>query len=276
MPDQWTPARLVLHIGVQKTATTAMQQFLQANARALRPFLTVYTPRKGSPAQHLGRKAIDYTLAPSDQTEADFVAAIEAMKQVLDRVTGTVLISHENLVGAPPGSFGQPRLYPFIDRIVGLLDRHFAPYRPEYAYYTREMPAWKRSVHNQIVKTDGYLGDWDEYAALVAPITGWDAFHDRLCAAAGADRVTRFRLEDQIDARRPGLQLLRHLGVPEKRLERLDPINGLRNESLNAGALEFMRRANAAGFAPHILTRLGSLVASSQPLFSPTVAVTRD
>src|SRR5690606_21741691 len=155
--------------------------------------------------------------------EAEFVAAIQAMKAVLDTETGPVLISHENLVGAPPGSFGQPQLYPHIARIVALLDTHFAPYRPEYVYYTREMAGWKRSVHNQIVKTDGYAGTWDEYQALVSGIDGWDDFHARLCAAAGADRVRRFRLEDQEARDRPGQQMLRALGVPERRLAKLSP-----------------------------------------------------
>lgn len=276
MSDQWRPARLVLHVGVQKTATTAAQLFLQANAKALRPWVTVHTPRKGTPTQTLGRKAIDYTLEPGAQTEADFVAAIGAVKAVLETETGTVLISHENLVGAPPGSFGQTRLYPFIDRIVALLDEHFAPYRPEFVYYTREMAAWKRSVHNQIVKTDGYQGTWEEYQALVAPITGWDDFHARFCAAAGAARVTRFRLENQEARDRPGQQMLRHLGVPDRALARLSPIKAPANESLNAGALEFMRRANGEGFGPHVRTRLAALVAGSQTLFSTSVGLTQE
>ncbi|WP_334195151.1 hypothetical protein [Pararhodobacter sp.] len=276
MSDQRGPARLVLHIGLQKTATTAAQQFLQANAAALKPWLTLFTPRKGTPAQQLGRKAFDYTQAPSAESEAAFVAAIRAMKAVLDQTSGTVLISHENLVGAPPGAFGETQLYPFIGRIVALLDAHFAPYRPEFVYYSRDMASWKRSLHNQIVKTDGYTGTWDTFQAMAAPIADWEGFHARLCAAAGAERVTAFRLENQVSRDRPGQQLLRHLGVPDRLLARLAPISGLRNESLNAGALEFMRRANAAGFSPHTLTRLGTLVAASQSLFSPSVVLTQE
>ena len=276
MSEQWAPARLVLHIGAQKTATTAMQLFLHANEGALRPWVTVHTPRKGTPTQVLGRKAIDYTLAPSAETEADFVAAILAMKQVIDGETGTVLISHENLIGAPPGSNGETQLYPFIGRIVALLDQHFAPYRPEYVYYTREMAGWTHSVHNQIVKTDGYQGTWEDYQTLAAGLEDWDGFHARLCAAAGAERVTRFRLEDQIDRARPGLQLLRHLGVPERRERKLSPVSGTINQSLNPGALEFMRRVNAEGLAPHVRNKLGALVARSQNLFSTSVGLTQD
>ncbi|WP_461475868.1 hypothetical protein [Pararhodobacter aggregans] len=276
MSDQQGPRRLVLHIGVQKTATTAAQQFLQANAAALKPWLTLFTPRKGTSAQQLGRQAFEYSRAPSAESEAGFIEAIRAMKAELEQTTGTVLISHENLVGAPPGSYGETQLYPFIGRIVALLDAHFAPYRPEFVYYTRDMAGWKRSLHNQIVKTDGYTGTWDAFQTMAAPIADWDGFHARLCAAAGPDRVTAFRLENQVSRDRPGQQMLRYLGVPEKQLARLEPVVGARNESLNAGALEFMRRANAAGFNPYNLTKLGVLVAASQSLFSPSVVLTQE
>lgn len=268
MVDRRAKRRVFVHIGVQKTASTAIQSLLAHNAKALAPYLTVFTPWLGTPAQLIGRKAIDFTFNPTPQTEAAFVTAIGDLRTVFDAASGPFLISHENLVGAPPGSMGEARFYPHIGRLVALLDTHLAPYRPEYLYYTREMDAWKRSVHNQIVKTDGYAGTWADYRALTAPITAWEDFDTRLRAAAGDARVTRLALEDEPDETRPGLQLLRAAGVPEAVLSTLVPVAERRNESLNAGALEFMRRVNAAGFAPHVRYRLAQVVMAGQPLFA--------
>lgn len=275
MADRIALPRLILHIGVQKTASTAVQNFMGQNKSALAPWLTVFTPWRGTPAQLLGRRAIDYTFNPTPKAETALIAAIRDMRAVLDE-QGPCLISHENIVGAAPGSMGETRFYPHIGRIVALLDTHLAPHRPHYVYYSREMAGWKRSVHNQIVKTDGYAGTWDEYRALTDSITGWDDFDQRLRGAAGADRVTRLRLEDEPDTTRPGQLLLRAAGVPDAVLSTLRPLDSRRNESLNPGSLEFMRRVNAEGFAPGVRYRLGQLVAASQPLFSPSVDATRD
>jgi len=276
MAERSTTPRLILHIGVQKTASTAVQNFMGQNKAALAPYLTVFTPWRGTPSQLLGRRAIDYTFNPTPETESALVAAIGDMRAVLDAQTGPCLISHENLVGAAPGSMGETRLYPYIDRILALLDTHLAPFRPHYVYYSREMAGWKRSVHNQIVKTDGYAGTWDDYRAQTDHITRWDDFDQRLRAAAGTDRVTRLRLEDEPDTNRPGQLLLQAAGVPASVLSTLRPLDSRRNESLNAGSLEFMRRVNAEGFAPGVRYRLGLLVAACQPLFSPSVDATRD
>lgn len=276
MVDTEHAPRVILHIGAQKNASKSMQAFLAKNREALAPFVRVFTPLRGTPSQRLGRKALDFSIDPTPETEAAFVAAIGDMRDVLSAKSGTCLISHENLIGAMPGSMGETGLYPRIARIVALLIRGLAPFRLHFAYYTRDLASWKRSVHNQAVKTDGCTGSWDAYAAETAHITGWDGFDARLRAAAGNQAVSRLRLENEADPMRPGQQLLRLAGVPDPVVARLKAIKGRRNESLNAGALEFMRRVNADGFAPHIRHRLGLLVAQSGPLFSTSLGLTRD
>jgi hypothetical protein len=276
MTDTALQPRLILHIGVQKTASTSMQGFLAQNRKALASEVRVFTPWRETPAQLLGRRALDFSTDPSPRTEANFVTAIGTMRAVLTKETGTCLISHENLVGAMPGAAGANGFYANIDRIIAVLDRELAPLRPHYVYYTRDMAAWKRSVHNQAIKTDGYVGRWTDFMAETAQITDWGDFDARLRAAAGPDRVTQLRLEDEVDPTRPGQQLLRLAGVTDRMLTRLKPMSERRNEGLNAGALEFMRRVNAEGFTPHIRYRLGLLIAQSQSLFSTSVGLTRD
>lgn len=47
------PGRLIIHCGVQKTASTAFHHFLQRNHAALHPWLNFRTPEKGSPTRDL-------------------------------------------------------------------------------------------------------------------------------------------------------------------------------------------------------------------------------
>jgi len=266
--DRTPPGRLIIHCGVQKTASTALHHFVQRNRAQLAPHVEILTPVKGSLTRDLGRLCAQYSL--NDTHEPALVAKIEELRDELLAQGGTCVISHENIPGAMPGRGGVVTLYPRIERILELFETHFAPFRPEYVFYTREMPAWKVSVHNQAVKSDGYPGRLESFLAETAECGGWDELQQRVERVIGADRVQFLALEDEPDRSRPGQQLLRLAGVPEDVMSGLVPLTGAHNESLNAGALEFLRLVNGLDLPRPSRRALAELVRKSQELFMKT------
>ncbi|GKY86164.1 hypothetical protein [Sinisalibacter aestuarii] len=264
-----TDRRVILHLGVQKTASTALHHFLKRNEEALAPHLMVRTPRQGTPTQRMGRAAVDYSLEPTPEREAAFVACIRELRDEILADDRPVLVSHENLPGAMLGNPGVTTLYPMIGQLLALLDAHLAPLVPHYVLYTRDMAAWKRSAYNQSVKTDGYPRSFEAFLTETAECGTWEGLSARIAAQIGASRFTRFRLEDEADQLRPGQQLLTLAGLDAATLAALDPIAHRPNESLAPGALEFMRLVNETGLAPGPRMKVMRLVMNNPALFAP-------
>ena len=95
----------------------------------------------------------------------------------------------------------------------------------------------------------------------------WDGLGDRMRAQVGPDRVRFFRVEDESEPGKPGLQLLRHAGLSEADIAALSPLAGRRNPSLNAGALEFLRLVNGLGLERKARAGIAELVTANQSLF---------
>ncbi len=259
--------RLIVHCGVQKTASTSLHHFLQRNAEVLADVLEVLTPARGTLTRRLGRAAMQFSLDPSPERQAVLSGLAASLRDGLRGGEVPVLLSHENLAGAMMGKGGVVTLYPRFEKIMDLLDAALAPYVPEYVIYTREMSDWKRSVHSQAVRSDGYPGSLGAFLEETAGCGTWEDLAERMVAHAGERRVRVFRLEDEIDETRPGLQLLRHAGVPETRLAALRPLSGRRNRGLNAGALEFVRLLNGLNLDVPARARIVDLVSANQNLF---------
>lgn len=262
------PRQVTLHIGVQKTASTALHHLLKLNAEALAPQLMVRIPKPGTPTQQMGRAAVDFSLDPSDERRAHLVSKIEAVRSEIEASSDPALISHENLPGAMLGNPGVTTLYPMLETLLELYERHLAPFVPRYVFYTREMSAWKKSVYNQAVKTDGYAGTLDAFISETADCGSWESLADRIRAALGGDRVAVLALEDELDQTRPGQQLLRFAGLSDAQIADLKPLAWRANQSLGPGALEFMRQVNAAGLGPKPRMKVMNLVIDNPSLFA--------
>jgi hypothetical protein len=259
--------RLIVHCGVQKTATTSFHHFAARNRAALAPLAEVLTPVKGSPTRDLGRAAMAFSLDPSTANAARLSKCAATLREALMTGAGTVIVSHENLPGAMIGNGGVVALYPLLERIVGILEQEFAPLVPEYVFYTRNMEGWKTSVYNQAVKSDHYPRSRAEFLTETAECGDWDDLQSRMRALVGADRVRFFRLEDEADHNRPCTQLLRHAGIPDATLAALAPMEKRANPGLNAGALEFMRLLNGLGLARPARRQVAGLIRANQSLF---------
>lgn len=266
-----TQRRLIIHCGVQKTATTAFHHFMQRNRDALSARLDILTPERKSLTRALGRSAAQFSLDPGDETEQAFVSNICAVREHLLQSDGQdpVILSHENLPGAMLGRGGETELYPVLPRILRRLEKHLAPFRPHYVFYTREMDAWKRSVYNQAVKSDACAWTLQEFLEETKHCGTWQELESTVSYEIGADRVRFFRLQDEVEEHRPGTQLLRFAGLDDAEIAALEPLQRRPNQSLNAGALEFMRLLNASDLPRNARKPVVDLVVRNQPLFSP-------
>lgn len=262
---------MIIHCGVQKTASTSLQRFLRRNVRALRPDLTVLTPETGANWRNLGHAAMQYSL-DEPGAEDRLAAAIDALRERLMQGDGPILVSYENLPGAMIGKGGVVTLYPRLERILELLETGLAPLRPDYVFYTREMESWKRSVYAQAVKTDGYQGTLSRFLEETADCGDWDGLRARAVARLGDDRVRFLALEDEADTARPGQQMLRFCGLAPYRIAALEPVRR-RNTGLKPGAVELLRQINELDFDTDTRARLVDLVAANPKLFSRREAV---
>lgn len=262
--------RLILHLGVQKTGTTSLQRFLEANAAGLADILILRTPRDAAVMRPLGRACIAYSLGPEKDLAARLRVAFEDVLGTLPAGPQTVLISHENMAGAMPGNGGETRLFPALPRIVRLLDEVAREhgFSAEFAFYTRRMTMWKPSVWAQAIRTDGYCGTRAEFDQATAALPGWGDLERRLADVAGPGRLHRLRLEDETDPHRPGRQLLALAGVPAERQASLTPIAAPAMERLSEASTEFLRRLNKLSLAPHAQQKVVDLVSRAQDLFA--------
>lgn len=257
--------RLIVHLGVQKTGSTAIQRHLRRNETMLSGRLVVRTPEEGSPMRPLGRAAIAFSLSPSGDGARTVRGAFRAVLDTLPPNGLPVLISHENLAGAMPGNGGETRLYPALPQIAALLQQEATDFAVDFVIYTRNQGDWRSSVWAQAVRTDGYRRSLAEFETETAGLADWNDLVGRMASGPG---VTRFRLEDEDDPRRPGRQLLRHAELEDAQIDTLQPLDGPTNRRLNGGATEFLRRLNGLSLNPHAHGRIVDLVARAEHLFT--------
>lgn len=258
---------MILHCGVQKTGSTALHRYLERNRDALAGRLEVLTPVRKSLTQRLGRAAMQFSLEPDSERRAALAGLAREMGEHLADGQGNVLISHENFPGAMIGKRGVTTLYPHLEEILAVLEEGLAPFRPEVAFYVRDMDAWKKSVFNQAVKSDHYPRSEADFRAETEACGTWADLEARAVAALGRARVTLLRLEDETDPAHPGTQLLRHAGLNAKEVAALALGPRRANQSLNPGALEFLRQVNGLGLDQPVRRKLADLVAANQALF---------
>jgi hypothetical protein len=265
--DKSVKRRLIIHCGVQKTGSTSLHHLVARNRAALSRDLEILTPAKGSLMRDLGHTAMQFSIDPSADLSARLIRLTRDLRDRLQTGSGTVLLSHENLPGAMIGKAGVGTLYPRLERIIGLLQTHLAPLEPEFVFYTRDMADWKSSVYNQAVRSDHYRHSRAEFLRATAACGTWESLKQRMLALAGPERVRFFRLEDETDEGLPGSQLLRHAGQSGTDLAALTPLGGPANQSLNSGALEFLRLVNGLGLERKARARIADLVSCNTSLF---------
>lgn len=262
------PRRVILHCGVQKTASTSLHRFMRRNRSALSRWIDVHGPTRRTLVRDMGHIAMQFSLDPTNDREDQLAETLRALRDRLMTGTSPVLLSHENLFGAMIGKGGVVTLYPYMERIVALINANLAPIKPEFVYYTREMTSWKQSVYGQAVTSDHYTQPRDVFLQETANCGSWDDMHARLVTLVGETHVQRYRLENETDDSRPGVQLLNYVGLSDDDIAGLVPMGGRRNQGQSAGALEFLRLVNALGLGPRPHAKIAGLITSNPTLFA--------
>ncbi len=267
MTSTSSPRRVIVHIGAQKTGSTSMHHFLARNRAQLASRLEIRVPEKGSLTRELGRTCALYSMRPAKHEE-DLIRLISQVRSELEADDRVCILSHENICGAMMGRADVREVFPRLSDIIGLFERHLAPFEPDYVLYTREMAGWKRSVHNQAVKSDGYAKSLDRFLQETENCRGWCSVRSEMEALVGEERVRVFALEDETAPDRPGRQLLKFAGLSDADIDALEPLAGRSNQSLNPGALEFMRQLNELSLAQPARKQVAELIKTNQTLFS--------
>ena len=161
------PQRLVVHLGLHKTATTSLQEFLAANAR---PLLA-----GGASYPKLNRMRSDLTPLICSMAKGDRAA----LQRFVDKVRQPVLLlSDENILGAPGDILGGA-LYPFAEnRIRKLCDQFdrlpialFVTLRAPAAFLGSMYCEYLR--HNPYLRFEDYVLGFDLRGFSYAEVFDW-------------------------------------------------------------------------------------------------------
>lgn len=260
--------RMIVHLGVHKTGSTAIQRHLYRNSAALADRLVIRTPELNKPIHGLGRAAMRFSLNQSSDCEAVLKLAFADLLDDLPANDLPVLISHENIAGAPPGSAGTEQLYPAMPKIAALLKKWARDFDLSFVFYSRGMKSWRHSLWAQIVRSEGYVKTLAEFEDDISGLAGWGDLNKRMVRSVGASHVHRLRLEDEADRCHPGSQLLRHAGIGSQDISALPQYSGDAHERLRPAATEFIRQVNGLSLEPHARREVVELAAYAQNLFT--------
>jgi hypothetical protein len=148
------PETLILHLGLHKTATTALQDFLAAESRAL--------AARGVACPKLARMRSDVTPLVVSAAKPDRAA----LKRFVDKVRQPVLLlSDENMIGAPGDLLGGA-LYPYAENRIRRVCEQFAGRRVRLFLTLRSPAAFLASMYCEYLRHNPWRS-FEEYVAGV-------------------------------------------------------------------------------------------------------------
>jgi len=254
---------LIIHIGVHKTGSTAIQHFFWRHDEALRERGVLY-PRAGRPADpqvHFGHHDVPWALTGSREAPAGTVE--ELRQEIAASPFQTVVISSEEF----------DRL---DDRAVAAL-REALPWPARIVFYYRRQSAILQGAYGTQVIAYGDLQPIDDYARDANLALDFTALAQRWAAAFGREAIVALPYRRELF---PGGNIVPHflaatgledLPVPED--ETFDY-----NPSLPWYAVETIQRLWASGLPQDVVRRtLGALItvcrgASTRNPFMPPSA----
>lgn len=233
--------RMVWHLGFQKTGTTSFQEMNRLNDETLRWYMAVFQKRARTRGLCEASLAWLENPKPIRRQRLDDELRLMATKA---RRWGqkAVLISDENLIGWE--NFNETgHVFDAAARLIAAIEETLPEEDHHFVFYTRDFDAWLASAYNQVVKFSFETRSWDEWLAAVPFEKDWQAHEASIRAAARAPVEFRDMLEDGREGLPMGGRILALAGMERA------AIDGLarpprQNESLNPGALEFMRNLN--------------------------------
>ncbi|MEE9427169.1 MAG: hypothetical protein V3V25_03380 [Paracoccaceae bacterium] len=197
--------RIIVHAGFHKTATSSLQDFLQQNRAALKPYLDYYGK---ADFQNAGARARLYGQRPFPWRRYQFRRALRRFLAGISDA-GTIVLSRETFSGVMPGhrdifrrtiaGYSKSAI-PLAHDIVQELQIRFGQASDiQFLYTTRAQSPWIRSVYGHLLRSihlrDDFAGFRRKFVTLPDPETEAQV----IAAALAPTAVFIARLEDFVD-----------------------------------------------------------------------------
>lgn len=268
--EQKRPRRIIIHLGLPKTGTTTIQEFFSINKTSLKQFIAV------SPKDNLTKSTRKWALRSARWRGVPrWIARTGyniALKQLVSKVKtldfNTLVISDETLVGFQAKNLLSKDISCIIANTKCLV-KAFSEFQVEYVAYTRENPAWMRSLYNQdfkrrrtVLSYTQWLSNYPENNSAIKVIKSLEN-------ALGANKLHVFSMESEISSGlRLGGSILRLAGLDDQYIMSLI-MPELKNQSLPDSAIKLLRKFHSNPIFKGIVYRiLAKIVIATPELFA--------
>ncbi len=242
-----SPEKIILHCGLPKTGTTAMQNWCAENREKLLEFGVDY------PAVEI-REDIGPITNDRTPKHGILIGALRSgnMDKVKALISGAeapvLLLSTEGLSN---------HFYKFPEENLAKLRECFAGIPVELFLVYRDKPKWLKSLWNQaIISYPGTPATFEEYAQLpiVRRLADWEQLKADMMESYGASHVEEVTLEEN-GWRIP---LMDYLNIED--FEESESSEGQHNVSLGSDVLEFIRQMNQMRLGPNVRLAMFGLI----------------
>lgn len=232
---------VTLHLGAHRTATTSFQHYLRENEQALQlAGIAVWDPRRTRSGLLTGVMPVPGARSPEAQLKRARGRIAINLKQAEARGFRHVVISDENMIGAPRRNLRDGRLYADIGQRMARFAEAFDGRITRVSFSIRGQDSYWSSALAFAVGRGHRMPGTAELARLATAPRGWrDVLTDLACALPGVEiQVLPYEIFG---------------GLPEARLQRMTQEAGLPRRY----AREWMHRAPGLNQLRKILSDRG-------------------
>jgi len=157
--------RVIIHLGPHKTGTTALQQCLSENQKALAQagILFLHNNQTHSAALKLAREK--YKIAEEE--------LLEINKIISDTEADTIILSQEDFCGALPGSNKRSSIYPNLTKNLNIIFKSLRPHKLQFIFFERSEERWLFSCYHQHLKYRTRFSNIDDFREYFADSMSW-------------------------------------------------------------------------------------------------------
>ena len=264
--------RIVVHLGLRKTATTAIQYLLDAHADMLGANIKAMAWHRRFEAwrNHVYR----FMTAPEDDAAKYRREMIEGITEEAKKLAKwfsslpeeTIIISDENLFASRVYAHNET-IFDWAHAVLPIVVEAWQDFDLRFVLYIRDEKSWLASCHNQEVKNNRLAKSYLDWSVEIP-----EYFDLRKNAADLADRSeVPFKIvdmdEEMVSDRVIGTAVLSEAGLTEAEIAALPPVPRL-NQSLPASAVDFMIALNRLDIPDASKPAIGQLVSRLRHLFA--------
>lgn len=261
-------SKIIIHLGFPKTGTTTIQEFFSANEFCFDDNLIISA--KDKLTKEVRKWALRSARWKSPRIARTFYKI--ALKNLISKIShlkfNTLVISDENLVGFQPANLLSPK-NSFLTENIEALCKTFSGHNVEYVLYTRNSPAWLRSLYNQDFRMRRTIQNYEDWAKNHLSANSC-TIAEKLKPAFRSNKLHIVSMESEVSSGLPlGSTLLRLAGYDDEFISKLK-VPMKKNESLPDSSIELLKKIHALpslrGRTYHSLVRI---FASYPELFRP-------